>query len=306
METIHIGSNDYEIDYKVPLGFGKFGNIYKIIKKKDKKEYVLKRLKKVDPNDPNSEGTEEDYFKAERDFLKNVKGPNIIKMEEWSEDENFYYFVLEKMEGDLQQMLDTKYKKGMPSNMIKKIFSQINSGLKIMIDKGLCHRDLKPQNILYSYTNKEKTDFIIKICDFGLITDLEKTQINKTNAGTFIYKAPEIETGTYNNKCDLYSLGIILYMLKTREYIFEGKTLIERLKNQENKIKKKTDDELLNDLIEKLVVYERKDRINWDDYFAHPFFKDNENKSKIKYKLKIIKFLLNNKINISKIILIIF
>ena len=34
METIHIGSNDYEINYKVPLGFGKFGNIYKIIKKK--------------------------------------------------------------------------------------------------------------------------------------------------------------------------------------------------------------------------------------------------------------------------------
>ena len=276
METIHIGSNDYEINYKVPLANGTFGNIYKIIKKKDKKEYVLKRLKKVDPKNPNSEGmTEENYFISERDFLKNVKGTNIIKMEEWSEDEKFYYFVLEKMEGDLQQMLNTKYKNGIPSNIIKKIFSQINSGLKIMFDNGMCHRDLKPQNILYSYTNKEKTDFIIKICDFGLTTGLEETtQIDLSNAGTAIFKAPEVETGKYNNKCDLYSIGIILYMLKTREYIFEGKTSLERLINQkENKFKKEIDDDkLLNDLIKKLVVYKSKDRINWDDYFNHPFF----------------------------------
>ena len=62
-------------------------------------------------------------------------------------------------------------------------------------------------------------------------------------------------------------------MLKTKEYIFEGKTLLERLKNQEkNKFKKETDDKLLNDLIKKLVVYESKDRLKWDDYFNHPFF----------------------------------
>jgi calcium-dependent protein kinase len=194
-------------------------------------------------------------------------------MFDYDEDEEYYYFVLEKMEGDLQQMLE-EYEHGMPSNIIKKIFSQINSGLKIMFDNGMCHRDLNPQNILYSYTNKEKTDFIIKICDFGLTTDLgNTTQFDKTNAGTPNYKAPEVETGEYNNKCDLYSIGIILYMLKTREYIFEGKTLREMYKNQEkNKFKKETDDKLLNDLIKKLVVYERKDRINWDDYFNHPFF----------------------------------
>ena len=292
METIHIGSNDYEINYKSSLGNGAYGNIYKLIKKDDKKEFVLKRLKKKDPNNPNSEGTDENYFKAERDFLKNVKGTNIIKMIDYDEDNEYYYIVLEKMEGDLQQILNTKYKNGMPSNIIKKIFSQINSGLKIMIDNGMCHRDLKPQNILYSYTNKEKTEFIIKICDFGLTTDLGKTTQIKTNAGTFIFRAPEVETGEYNNKCDLYSIGIILYLLKTGEYIFEGKTNVERANNQfQNKFKKETDDKLLNDLIKKLVVYKRKDRIDWDDYFKHPFFKDNENESKIYYKLKIIKFI---------------
>ena len=81
-------------------------------------------------------------------------------------------------------------------------------------------------------------------------------------------------------------------MLKTPEYIFEGKTKVERAINQfQNKFKKETDDKLLNDLIKKLVVYKRKDRIDWDDYFKHLFFKDNENESKINYKLKIIKFI---------------
>ena len=62
-------------------------------------------------------------------------------------------------------------------------------------------------------------------------------------------------------------------MLKTGEYIFEGKNIVDRTNNQfQNKFKKETDDKLLNDLIKKLVVYERKDRINWDDYFNHPFF----------------------------------
>ena len=273
MKTVKIGKNNYEINFEDSLGSGAYGNIYKIINKNDKKEYVLKRLKKIDPKNPKKEETEEEYYKAERDFLNNIKGTNIIKMFDYDEDEQYYYFVLEKMEGDLQQMLE-KYKNGMPSNIIKKIFSQINSGLKIMIENRMCHRDLKPLNILYSYTNKEKTDFIIKICDFGLTTDLGNTTQGKTvGAGTPIFKAPEVETGEYNNKCDLYSIGIILYMLKTREYIFEGKTLREIYKNQEkNKFKKETDDKLLNDLIKKLVVYERKDRLNWDDYFNHPFF----------------------------------
>ena len=92
------------------------------------------------------------------------------------------------MDGDLEYLLQSKYKNGMSSKMIRKIFFQLNSALKIMIDKGKCHRDLKPSNILYSYTNKEKTDFIIKICDFGLTTDLgNATQFDKTNAAVLLF-----------------------------------------------------------------------------------------------------------------------
>ena len=174
------------------------------------------------------------------------------------------------MEGDLQQLLDTKYKNGMPLEMIKKIFSQLNSALKLMKNFKLSHRDLKPANILYSYIGEN--DFIIKLADFGISTDLKTTTQTASKIGTPIYMAPEIEKGKYNDKCDLYSLGIILYQLKTGKNIF-GNTLEEFYINRMKNKLTKTGDNLLDDLIKNIVVYEPEQRISWNEYFNHPFFK---------------------------------
>ncbi len=165
----------------------------------------------------------------------------------------------------------------MSSNLIRKIFSQINSGLRIMLKKGKTHRDLTLSNILFSYTNNKEDDFIIKIGDFGLTTDLSSKSKSIKQAGTELFRAPEIEKGKYSNKCDLYSIGIILYMLKTGEYIFDGETHYDKLKNKyANKIKKEIDDTKLNSLIKKLVVIDPHKRMEWKDYFNDPFFKVND------------------------------
>ena len=176
------------------------------------------------------------------------------------------------MDGDLGTMLN-KYKNGMSSKQIRKIFLQLNYGLKTMINEGKTHRDLKPSNILFSYTNEKKNDFIIKLGDFGLATDLVSTK-SASNAGTDLFKAPEVENGKFSNKCDLYSIGVILYMLKTGEYIFEGEILRDILNNKNlNKIKKDTNDPILNNLIKKLVVNDPHKRMEWKEYFDDPFFK---------------------------------
>jgi serine/threonine protein kinase len=197
------------------------------------------------------------------------------------------------MDGNLQDMLlEKKYCNGMPSNLIKKIFSQLNSALKIMFDKKLCHGNLKPQNIFFSYKNEKKSDFIIKLCDFGFRTFLNDSKTMKTNCGTQDFMAPEVKEYEYlNEKSDLYSLGIILYKLKTGNYIFEGKNTFEIFKNkQKNVMKKETDDPILNDLIKKLVVDDPDQRLNWDEYFNHPFFNDKNliSLGKYKYEEKII------------------
>ena len=283
------------IDGDDPISFGAFGQIFRIRDKKVKTEYILKKLIKKDPKNLMKNGTDKISFENEVNSLKNVKGKNILNIIDYYSDDNdkYYYIVLEKMDGDLDNLLKEKYPKGMSSKLIRKIFSQINSGLKSILNKGKCHRDLKPSNILISYINDEKTDFVIKLGDFGLVTDLNQTEY-ASNVGSKLFKAPEVEIDKYSNKCDLYSIGIILYLLKTGEYIFDGKRDIEILNNKEiAKIKKDTDDKKLNSLIKKLVVNDPKERMEWNEYFEDPFFKVNDenieyNECKIKNLIYII------------------
>ena len=272
----------YEFIDKKARALGAFGDIYRIRDKKVKTEFVLKKLRKSDPNNPNIPGTNKETFDNEKKFLIDVKGTNILNIiDYYEENDDYYYFVFEKMDGDLQQLIDTKYKNGMSSQMIRKIFSQVNSGLKIMQNLGKSHRDLKPSNILFSYVDDKEKDFIVKIGDFGLATDLSSKNVTATDCGTIVYKAPEVESGKFNNKCDLYSLGIILYLLKTGKIIFEGNSMREIIINQfQNKRRKETNDKKLNDLINKLVVTDPEKRMNWDAYFEHPFFKEIDDESK--------------------------
>ena len=270
----------YEFIDNLPINFGGFGSVFKIRDRKVKTEYVLKVMKKKDPKNPNLNSILLESFEKEINFLKNVKGANIINIIDFYNDSknDSHLIILEKMDGDLDYLLKTQYPKGMSSIMIRKIFSQLNSAFRKMNKAGITHMDLKPSNILYSYLNDEKTDFIIKLGDFGLSTNLISTKTKSDTAGTNLFMAPEIENFKYGNKCDLYSIGIILFMLKTGEYIFDGKNLLQQLLNkQKNLIKKEIkDDEQLNDLIKKLVVINPKERLNWENYYNHPFFKVND------------------------------
>ena len=253
----------YEYIENEPITSGGYGLIYRIRDKKVSTEYVLKKIRKNDPN-ANAIGTTKETFENELKFLIEVKGTNIINIIDYylNENDKYYYLILEKMDKDL-------------------------NGLKIMIKKKKTHRDLKPSNILFSYTNDKETDFIVKIGDFGLSTDLKDTKI-ASNTGTEYFKAPEVVKEKYSNKCDLYSIGIILYFLKTGEYIFDGVEKVDVLNNKKiNKMKKDTDDEKLNRLIKKLVVIDPHERMEWKDYFEDPFFKENDEDVKENEECKI-------------------
>ena len=105
--------------------------------------------------------------------------------------------------------------------MINKIFIQLNEALKAMRENNYTHRDLKPENILIKYTDEKKINFDIKLTDFGLLNNKIFSSIyNFSSKDSLNYMAPEIETYNYNNKCDLWSLGVILYELYTNKYIF--------------------------------------------------------------------------------------
>ena len=148
--------------------------------------------------------------------------------------------------------------------MIKNILLQLNEAFKVMHSKKLIHRDLKPENIFIK--NTSQNNFIIKLADFGLSRVFNKKNFT-TNKGTLGYCAPEQCEDNYDpTKCDLWSIGVLIYEMKFNKVPFTsfyGGIIPEEFDNQ-----------LLDDLVSQLIVVDPNKRIDWKEYFDHPFFKN--------------------------------
>ena len=196
--------------------------------------------------------------------MKEIKCDYSVEIYDYYNDDNYYYIVMEKCDGDLFDLL--KNKEGFTESEIKTILLQLNVALKNMHSKNIIHRDLKPENIFIKNTTSSNIGFIVKLGDFGLSRKYEKEKFS-THKGTPYYAAPEINFSDNNydpTKCDLWSIGVIIYKLKFNEIplsIIKGE------------IPGEFQDKKLNDLMKKLIVVEPELRINWEDYFNHPFFK---------------------------------
>jgi|Transcript_12858 calcium-dependent protein kinase len=110
---------------------------------------------------------------------------------------------------------------------------QILSCVSYLHSKGIIHRDLKPENILL----EDKNDILnIKLIDFGTAIRNEARGKIKGAIGTAYYIAPEVICGAYDEKCDLWSCGVIMYVLLSGTAPFEGQTdseIIDNVKNGE-------------------------------------------------------------------------
>ena len=175
-----------------------------------------------------------------------------------------------------------KKKSAFNSMEIYDILNQLNNTFKMMVEKKLVHRDLKLENILVKYENKEKTKFILKLTDYEVTKKLNTfTEKFSDRVGTLKYMAPEILKGNqYGRECDLWSLGVIIYTLFFKEFPFDGETdniLIEQINlNDDNQNIKKTGNKNLDDLIRRLLVIDPLKRMTWKQYFNHPFFKNQK------------------------------
>ena len=142
----------------------------------------------------------------------------------------------------------------------------------------LVHRDLNLKNILVKYENIEKIKYILKLADYGISKAMVDISKLHTQKGTLRYMAPEVMNDEYKEKCDLWSLGIIIYLLYFNDYPYTGDqpiTLYNKI--QESVIKVQTDNKDLNDLIKNLLNSDEEKRLNWNQYYNHRFFTNNAN-----------------------------
>lgn len=266
--------NEIQIQYELidSIGISRLGMLYKS-KIKDKEEYrALKILKKEEIKD---------YNKI-NNYINNIKicgqnNNNSVKLYEAYGSGNKIVVVMELCDENLMQLISRK-NEPFSINEICNILIQLNNSFKIMSKEKIIHGALKFENILVKYDNKEKTKYTLKISDFGIneIIDEPTKRMDK-----LYFIAPEILKGeNYDYKCDLWSLGVIIYYLYFQAYPFNAENkneILFKYNNPEVCTLKKTGNDDLDNLIDRLLKIEPNKRITWSEYFDHPFFNEKQN-----------------------------
>ena len=209
--------DEYEICDKV--GEGAFGCVYKTCHKKTNFIRAVKAIKKkhIDGNILNNEIS----------VLKNLDHPNVIKLFECFYDQNYYYMIQEYCAGgDLYDYI--KKQKSFSEKKAASIIYQLLSAINHLHSKKIVHRDLKPENIVF--VQSEGNEIFIKLIDFGTSININNEPLTQ-ELGTIYYIAPEVFNNNYNEKCDVWSCGIILYTMLCGHPPFRG--------NKEEEIKNK-------------------------------------------------------------------
>ena len=223
-----------------------------------------------------------DGFFYEINFMEIISndGKNTLSLKfyEYYKNVEELAIVMELCNDNLLCFYSNKQKPFTPRK-IYEIINLLNNSFIIMSNNKLLHGSLKMENILIKFIDNEKTKYIIKlkfshnICLLNNSSyDLKLKIINKD----LKYIAPEILEGKkYDEKSDLWSLGIIIYILAFKEYPYKSEnkySILKEIKNNGNLNLKKSNDLNLDDLINKLLVEDPEKRISWSEYFNHPFF----------------------------------
>ena len=270
-----IGNTEFVVVYR---GKNKRNNELRAIKvldyKRIKDDFRRKNLKDI----------KEEFNKYYNDFyneinlmkiLNSTENKNVVKFYEYFHKDNEISIIMELCDYNLLNILDNKSIKSFNSQEIYYILKQLNNSLALMKERKIIHRSINLENILIKYTDSSKRDYIVKLklTEVSILSkDLSENLNFDKKKANIKYISPEILKGEkYNEKCDLWSLGISIYTLYFGNPPFDGGGESEILKNIEN-IAKKTDSDSLDKLIQGLLKPDPEKRLNWDDYLNHEFF----------------------------------
>ena len=291
---------DPENDYikKKFLGEGAFASVYLVQNKITEEIRAMKIIKKS----TNYNEEEEKEILNEINILRAMDHPNILKIFEFYSNKESYSLITEFCSGgELYKEIedngpfDEKYS----AYVMYQIFAAIN----YCHNMNIIHRDLKPENILIIGRNKNGYP-TIKICDFGTSLIVKKGKKQKKFVGSSYYVAPEVLKENYNEKCDVWSCGVILYILLSGKPPFGGDDDNEVMANismGECDLECKPFNRMSKtaiDLIKKLLTKDKKKRISANEALNHPWFKEKKAKelfNQIEDQNIIIKLLKNLK-----------
>ena len=267
----NINSNPFD-DYVVikDIGSGTYSKVQLVQHKINlsiRAMKVIKKKKKKGTNQTN----EHDVYK-EVNLLIKMDHPNIVKIFEFYNGEKEYYLIMEYCEGG--ELFDKIVKSNLTEIQCAYIMYQIISAVNYCHKMKIIHRDLKPENILIK---KDEDGFYrVKVCDFGTSKAFKIGDTEKQLVGSAYYIAPEVIQKKYNLKCDLWSCGVIMFVLLTKKPPFGGRNDAIIMQNiQIGKYKEHLLDEYspyAKELVALLLEKNIKKRINAEQALNHPWF----------------------------------
>ena len=293
--------NNYKVICK--LGKGSFGAVYKVIQISSGTIKAMKVIKKETINYQDDERV----FLKEIEILKKIEHPSIIKIYEYYTDDVNFYIITEYIGGGELYDAIVKCKK-FNEQKAAFIIKQILSALNYLHSYDIVHRDIKPENMLVEKNQKKNNnknnknteirilngekiinnkkeenkndddEFLkIKIIDFGTSNYIKDNKNLTLKVGSPYYIAPEVLKKNYNKKCDIWSAGIILYVMLLGKLPFHGKNTEELLNNISKGVYKKSGTEWdsissnAKDLIINMLEYNPEKRFTAQKCLDHPF-----------------------------------
>ncbi|XP_076942943.1 calcium-dependent protein kinase 26-like [Bidens hawaiensis] len=252
------------------LGNGQFGTTYLCVEKTTSKQFACKSIAK------RKLLTDDEIVdvKREIEIMHHLSGhPNVVSIEGAYEDSVSVYLVMELCAGGelFDRIIDKSYYSERKAADLAKTIVSVIEGCHSL---GVMHRDLKPENFLFV---DDDEDSVMKIIDFGLSSFFKPGQVFTDVVGSPYYVAPEVLLKYYGPEADIWSAGVIIYVLlcgvppfyaDTEEDIFEevlhGKLdfSIDPWPNISAGAK---------DLVKKMLVRDRKKRITAHEVLCHPW-----------------------------------
>ncbi|KAK7868036.1 hypothetical protein R5R35_007487 [Gryllus longicercus] len=261
----------YQIFPDEVLGSGQFGIVYGGVHRKSGRAVAIKVIDKL-----RFPTKQEAQLKNEVSILQNLSHPGVVNLERMFETSERIFVVMEKLRGDMLEMILSSERGRLSERITKFLITQILVALKHLHSKNIVHCDLKPENVLLS----SDSDFPqVKLCDFGFARIIGEKSFRRSVVGTPAYLAPEVlRNKGYNRSLDMWSVGVIVYVSLSGTFPFnEDEDINEQIQNAAfmyppNPWKEISSDAI--DLINNLLQVKQRKRFTVDKSLAHVWLQD--------------------------------